>query len=182
MGRVDPTAPGRKRQDELYEQAVGQFGGSLARLARGYEADEEKRRDLSQEIHFQLWRSLTVFDERCSLRTWVFRVAHNAAASYVAKERRASRHLIGLDEMDLPSGEANQEWQASRARQMETLLELIRQLKPLDRQVIICYLEEMDARSIAEITGLSAANIAMKIHRIKKLLGEQFQEVPPRAG
>ena len=158
----------------MYEQAVSQFGNSLTRLLRGYEADRDKRRDLGQEIHFQLWRSLGAFDERCSLRTWVFRVAHNTAASHVAREKRASRVLAGLEEIDIPSGELNQETRLDQGRQLETLAALIQQLKPLDRQVIICYLEELDARSIAEITGLSSTSVAMKIHRIKKILEQQF--------
>ena len=33
------------------------LGPALGRLARGYEADSEKRRDLLQEIHLALWRS-----------------------------------------------------------------------------------------------------------------------------
>ena len=48
---------------------------TLDRLARAYESDPEKRRDLRQEIHFALWRSFATFDNRCSLRTWVYRVA-----------------------------------------------------------------------------------------------------------
>jgi RNA polymerase sigma-70 factor, ECF subfamily len=178
VGRVDPNEQGQTRQDELYEQAVSQFGTSLIRLLRAYEADEEKRRDLSQEIHFQLWRSLAAFDQRCSLRTWVFRVAHNTAASYIAKERRASTRLATLEEMERPSGDLNQEIKTHQSRQLERLAILIQQLKPLDRQVIVFYLEELDARSIAEITGLSAASVAMKIHRIKRILGQQFQEAP----
>jgi hypothetical protein len=38
-------------QDELYAQAVGDFGPALERLTRSYEADPDKRRDLLQEIH-----------------------------------------------------------------------------------------------------------------------------------
>jgi len=178
VGPVDPKEQGQKRQDELYALTVSQFGASLTRLVRAYEADEEKRRDLSQEIHFQVWRSLAAFDERCSLRTWVFRVAHNTAASYVAKERRTSTRLTTLEEMEPPSGDLNQEMKTHQSRQLERLAILIQQLKPLDRQVIIFYLEELDARSIAEITGLSATSVAMKIHRIKRILGQQFQEAP----
>ncbi len=59
---------------------------------------------------------------------------------------------------------------------------LIRQLKPLDRQVIISYLEDMDAASIAEITGLSPANVAMRIHRIKHILARRFREGGSHAG
>jgi RNA polymerase sigma-70 factor, ECF subfamily len=38
------------------------------------------------------------------------------------------------------------------------------------------YLEGMDAASIGEITGLSAGNVATKIHRIKNILSQQFHE------
>ncbi|MCC6585489.1 MAG: hypothetical protein IT168_02115 [Bryobacterales bacterium] len=55
-------------QDDLYEQAAAEYGAALARLARGYEADPDKRRDLLQEIHLALWRSFAGFVALCSLR------------------------------------------------------------------------------------------------------------------
>jgi RNA polymerase sigma-70 factor, ECF subfamily len=58
----------RREQDALYEQAVAEHGVVIRRLARGYEADPERRRDLLQEIHVELWRSLESFDGRCGLR------------------------------------------------------------------------------------------------------------------
>jgi RNA polymerase sigma-70 factor (ECF subfamily) len=62
-------------QDSLYEQTADTYGSSLDRLARAYELDPEVRRDLLQDIHLHLWRSFASFDQRCSLRTWVYRVA-----------------------------------------------------------------------------------------------------------
>ena len=70
-----------RRQNEFYEEASAKYGAAVERLARAYEADAEARRDLLQEIHIALWRSFKGFDARCSLRTWVYRVAHNAAAT-----------------------------------------------------------------------------------------------------
>jgi RNA polymerase sigma-70 factor (ECF subfamily) len=69
----------KSRQDELYEQAAAAYGAALERLARAYEAEPESRRDLMQDIHVALWRSFELFDSRCSIRTWVYRVAHNTA-------------------------------------------------------------------------------------------------------
>ena len=40
--------------------------------------------------------------------------------------------------------------------------------------MILAYLEDLDAESIAEMTGLSAANVWSKIHRIKNVLVRQF--------
>src|SRR5687767_14849537 len=88
------------RQDELYEEAATTFGHALERLARGYEVDADKRRDLLQEIHVALWRSLESFDGRCSLRTWVYRIAHNRAVSYIRRDRAKNPASVPLDEMD----------------------------------------------------------------------------------
>jgi len=158
------------RQDDLYEQVIAELGAALGRLARSYEADADKRRDLLQEIHFSIWRSLATFGGECSLRTWVYRVAHNVAATHVMKQRRA-RPLAGLDE-DMPEI-VDVDGPIDRQRALDRLYALIQQLEPLDREVILLYLEGVDAASIGEITGISPANVATKIHRIKKVLARR---------
>jgi RNA polymerase sigma-70 factor, ECF subfamily len=158
-------------QDEIYEQATAAFGAALDRLARSYEADPDKRRDLLQEIHLALWRSLGGFGGQCSLRTWVYRVAHNVAASHVLRNRRAhARPLVGLDEIGNHPDAADADVSIDRQRTLERLHFLVQRLKPVDREVILLYLEELDAASIGEITGISPTNVATKIHRIKKVL------------
>lgn len=159
---------------------MDQFGSSLERLARAYEADPEKRRDLSQDIHFQLWRSFRRYDARCSLRTWIYRVAHHVATSHVVRERRIFSTLVSLEELELLPDKDQDQFTANqriaRANDLDRLSSLIQRLKPLDRQVIVSYLEDMNAASIAEITGLSPGNVAMRIHRIKNVLAKRFHE------
>jgi RNA polymerase sigma-70 factor (ECF subfamily) len=162
-------------QDSLYQDAAGKYAPALDRLARAYEADAEKRQDLLQEIHFQIWRSFQRFDGRCSVRTWIYRVAHHVAASHVIRERRVFSALVSLEQLERLPGPPDS-FDADEHHNLERLSALIQQLKPLDRQVIISYLEEMDAASIAEITGLSAASVAMRIHRIKNVLARRFQD------
>src|SRR5580704_9512672 len=88
-------------QDERYSSAAAEYGPALERLARAYEADPDRRRDLLQEIHLALWRSFAGFNGRCSLRTWVYRVAHNAAASHVLRERRTrAQVLVSVEELE----------------------------------------------------------------------------------
>lgn len=173
---MESIQAGQTNQDGLYEEAVDRFGPALERLARAWEADPEQRRDLSQDIHFQLWRSFQHYDSRCSLRTWVYRVAHHVAVSHVVRERRRFSSLIGLEDLEALPDKANAQSAANRHMDLNRLSALIQQLKPLDRQVIISYLEDMDAASIGEITGLSAANVAMRIHRIKIILARRFRE------
>ena len=164
-------------QDERYHQAAADYGAALERLARAYEFDADRRRDLLQEIHLALWRSLAVFDGRCSLRTWVYRVAHNTAVSYgIGRRRSGDRNLVSIEEVELTLGDRDGDAAASRRHALERLMDLIQTLKPLDRQVILSYLEGMDAAAIGEITGLAAGNVATKIHRIKTVLARRFSE------
>lgn len=160
--------------DRLYSDATDQFSSALERLARAYEADADKRRDLLQEIHFQLWRSFRRFDTRCSVKTWVYRVAHNVATSHVIRERRTFIHLVSLEELERLPDQA--QFGADHRMNLERLSALIQKLKPLDRQVIVLYLEDVDAAAIGEITGLSPANVAMRVHRIKNILARWFHE------
>jgi RNA polymerase sigma-70 factor, ECF subfamily len=167
---------GEWSQDALYADAASEHGAAIGRVARGYEMDPEKRRDLNQEIHFQLWRSFASFDARCSLRTWVYRIAHHVAASHVLRESRKLSTLLSLEELEkLPDTDSTDiEADMDRRRNLDRLERLIQQLKPLDRQVIISYLEDVDTASIAEITGLSSASVAMRIHRAKSILARRF--------
>jgi RNA polymerase sigma-70 factor (ECF subfamily) len=167
---------GAANQNFLYEQIAETFGSPLDRLARAYELDTDARRDLLQDIHLQLWRSFAYFDQRCSLRTWVYRVAHNVATRHVMRQRRIRDRLVSIENFDFLPGSDQAELAASQAEALERLSTLIQRLKPLDRQIIVSYLEGMDASSIGEITGLSSANISMKVHRIKNILRRWFGE------
>src|SRR5215471_19710451 len=88
------------KQDDLYEEAAATYDRALERLVYAYEADPDKRRDLLQEIHIALWRSFKTFEDRCSLRTWVYCIAHNTATSHITRQRRATLHLVSLEELD----------------------------------------------------------------------------------
>lgn len=164
-------------QDARYTTAAAEFGAAIERLARAYEAEADTRRDLIQDIHMALWRSLVVFDGRCSLRTWVYRVAHNTAASHVQKRRRwRPEGGATLEALEGVADTDNPEAAAGERQALERLMAIIQQLGPPDRQVALLYLEDLDAAAIGEITGLSAGAVAVKIHRLKALLARRFAE------
>lgn len=170
-------------QDERYVGVAAEFGRALERLARGYEADASLRSDLLQEIHLALWRSLVGFDERCSMRTWVYRVAHNAASSYVTRRRRTRvAKVTTLEEVADTIAAENPEQIASETQTIDQLATLIQSLNPLDREVILLYLEDLDAAAIGEVTGMSAGTIATRVHRIKAILAKRFQDGGGRDG
>jgi RNA polymerase sigma-70 factor, ECF subfamily len=170
------AAPGdAAARDRLYEQVASEFAAPLARLARAHEADAHQQQDLLQEIHIALWRSFEAFGERCSLRTWVYRVAHNVAATHVLRNRRRQAHrLTTLDEIDLAGETPDVDAELDAGRALQKIRALIQALKPLDRQVIILHLEGIPADEIADIVGISPANTHTKLTRIRQLLAARI--------
>src|SRR5690242_17502109 len=101
---VDQPDAGR---DALFERIAAEYSAPLARLARAHEADASLQQDLLQEIHLALWRSLPGFGGRCSQRTWVYRVAHNVAATHLLRQkRRRLENLSTLDDLVLEAEDA----------------------------------------------------------------------------
>lgn len=170
----------RPTQDELYARAAADFGPALGRLARAYERNADRQRDLLQDIHFAVWRSLASFEGRASLRTWVYRVAHNTAATHIQKDRRArTSQWIDLEHAaDAPDPATGSE-QLVESDLLSRLMLFIQTLKPPDRQVMLLYLDDLDAKDIGEITGLSPGAVATRIHRIKALLARRFNASSP---
>jgi len=164
-------------QDERFASAAAEFGPALGRLARFYEADPAERRDLLQAIHLALWRSFAGFDGRCSVRSWVYRVAHNVGASHVLSRRRQAR-LGGatLDALDQVPAPDNPEAQVAGRDLLARLLRIVEGLKAPDAQVMLLYLEDVPAAEIGEITGLSAGAVATRIHRLKAVLARHLGE------
>lgn len=160
-------------QDDLYERAAAEYAAALGRLARGYEVDPDKRRDLLQEIHLALWRSCERFRGDCSLRTWVYRLADNTATSWVTRPKQdRSQMLVSLEEVEMGPVPPD----ADRRLDLQRLTHLVQRLKPEDREVILAYLEGMEAAEIGELTGISARNVATKVHRVNNLMARNFHE------
>lgn len=173
--RPDST---RSEQDCRYQEAAAQFGPALDRLARAYEADASVLDDLLQEIHLAIWRSFAGYDGRCSIRTWVYRVAHNTATSHVIKRTRLKRRVfVALEEIEaVPDCQPLLSEITAHNQSLDCVFALIHQLDPFDRQVIVAYLEDMDASAIGEMTGLSPGAVATKIYRIKNILARRFKQ------
>ena len=164
-------------QDDQYRNAADKFGPAIARLARGYEADTELRRDLEQEIHAALWRSFAYFEEQCSLRSWVYRIAHNVAVTHIQRGRRIrGEGLQTLEATEELAASDNPEAETAEAQLVARLLATIHRLAPADRQVMLLYLEDLTAAEIGEVTGLSATAVSSRIHRLKALLAKPYLE------
>jgi RNA polymerase sigma factor (sigma-70 family) len=152
-----------------YEELLRQYAAPLQRLARAYARSSTERDDLFQEIALAVWTALPGFRGDSSERTWLYRVAHNTAIRFTTKRTRRARHEERCDAPDPVSG-ANPERTAIDDQQRRLLWEAVRELPLADRQLVILHLEGISTVDIRGITGLSAANVATRLTRIRKKL------------
>lgn len=169
-----PAQDRTMRQDALYRDAAAAYDGALKRLARAYERDAALREELLQDIHLALWQSFAGFDGRCSLRTWIYRVAHNVASTHILRRRPGRAVFLTLDDVPELPDTAEHDSTGDARQAVQRLLALIERLKPVERQVILLYLEGFEAAEIAEVVGTSASAVVTRIHRIKQILKRRF--------
>src|SRR4051794_9453974 len=72
-------------RDALYREVTEKHGAVLARFVGGYEKDEGRRAQLLRAVHASVLKSLELFDQRTSLRTWVYRAAHNVGTAHLIR-------------------------------------------------------------------------------------------------
>lgn len=118
-----------------------------------------------------MWTALPRFRGEASERTWLYRIAHNVALTYVHKARRYSEPLeAGEAALDGLPARDDVEGQAARAEQQRRLVAAVSRLRLDDRRLILLYLEGLAGAEMAEVLGLSEANVATRLSRLRKEL------------
>lgn len=144
---------------------------ALARLCRHYEAHPEARRDLEQEILLALWRAFESFRGECSERSFVYRVAHNVAATHVLRAARSGRRPALDHDLAPPAATPEPTLEARSA-----LAHLEARLRALDlpaQQLVLLALEGCSTAEMATITGLSTTNVTTRLSRARRALSEE---------
>lgn len=151
----------------IFEDIYELYWQKIFRLCMGYVNDTDIAQDLAQETFIIVWQQLPKFRNESSIGTWIFRIASNNCLRQIEKEKRFSK-------TDLPIN-LEEKKQESMEPQIQLLYQYISELPETDRIIISLELEEVKQAEIAQITGLSEANIRVKIHRIKEKLTQKFK-------
>lgn len=157
-----------------FEDVVRECGPMIGRLAASYELQHARREELRQEILLAVWRALPSFRGEASLRTFVARVAHNRAATHVAREAAEPRGAA-LDP-DWPADGDGPHETVERADRAAALLVAVAALPLGLRQPVLLTLEGFTPREIAEVLGTTANAVSIRLTRAREALRERMEE------
>ncbi len=164
--------------ERFFKDAVEENRDRIYRICCCYALDAEERKDLFQESLIHVWKGLKSFREGAAVSSWVYRVAVNTCLDHVRAGTRRRRILgarvTGDDGETLDNVPA--QTPAPVDDRLGSLYAAIDRLSLADRTLISLYLEDLDGAAMAEVTGLSEANVRVRIHRIKNALRGMMNE------
>lgn len=162
----------KKIAHEPFVDLVYEHQGILQRICSVYASSRDDREDLLQDILLQSWRSFSSFDGQSKFSTWLYRVALNTALLH--RRRRAGKRALA----DRSSVRVNILVDECPEREPDVALlrQCIQELPDVNRAIIFLHLERRTYEEIAEITGLSLANVSVRLVRIKKDLRQRLLE------
>ena len=95
----------------------------------------------------------------------MYRIALNTA---MASFRKLKVNITYPEQV--PENQSSE--QSSQDTQMEKLLGAIKKLDPADRAIVSLYLDDLNYTEIAEVVGITANNVGVRLNRIKHKIKE----------
>lgn len=157
------SQPTASREFDAFVKAHSRI---INKVCWAYATPKVPYEDLRQEILTNLWLGLEQFKGESRLSTWVYRVAVNSALMAIRNYKPKAETFP----LDIPAMNLSSESDDSKAEQLADLHEMINLLLPIEKAIILLWLDEYSYEDIAEIIGIGRNNVATRLHRIKQKL------------
>jgi len=158
------------QQQQEFQTLVDRHRRILYKICNSYCRNRDDREDLAQEIVVQLWKSFGTFDERARFSTWMYRVGLNVAISFYRKDSARTRHILSDDGQLLNAIDQS----AYPSSEIQALHQFIAILDPLDKALVLLYLDGNSYLEMADVLGISETNVATKISRMKQRMRQEL--------
>jgi len=156
-----------------FEALLERHGGIIRKIAFSYARNESDRRDLTQDILLQLWKAYPRYSSERQFSTWMYRIALNVSISFLRKNTRPGRETVHFDEAQHDVADEDSTSEEMKER-LTMLHRIVTNYLPLDRALLLLYLDDRSYREIANILGLTETNVATKLSRLKQRLRDEL--------
>ena len=154
---------------ELYDAYSPLVYNYLLRLLNEPAVSEE----ILQEVFLAMWRGARHFREEAKVKTWLLRIAHHQAVSWLRRDRAA---LWPNDELELDDDNQIEDHLA-RSWQIEQVRRALTRLTPKHRAVVeLTFVQGLSYAEIAEVMGCPIGTVKSRmsyaLRRMNELLSE----------
>ena len=149
--------------EQQFSQLVRENKSTIYTVCYMFSNNQDEVADLFQEVLIKLWKGYSTFESRSDIKTWIYRVALNTCISIDRKNKRRAKHQLSMDINLFADKDAKTE-------QVSMLHRRINQLQPLDRAIVLLWLENISYDEIGAIVGITAKNVSVRLFRIRQQL------------
>jgi RNA polymerase sigma-70 factor (ECF subfamily) len=150
---------------DRYEDKLRRY---LRRLMPGLAEDTD---DLLQDIFVKVYINAHGFDTSLKFSSWIYRIAHNEAVSWLRKKKvRPDTVELGDDEFTtfIESAEIARDFKESRLAKDEVMRVLGEMSEKYRTVLVLRFLEGKNYEEIGDILTVPGGTVATLIHRAKK--------------
>jgi RNA polymerase sigma factor (sigma-70 family) len=161
-----------------FERLIQRCRQTVTGIALAIVKDLDASEEVAQQVFIHVWQQLNTLREPASFLPWVRQITRYRAYNYL-RDNRVNQQVVG-EEAELllaqfadPTAEVVDNLQ----RQQQNLLiqQLIDGLPEDSREMVLLYYrEEQSSQQVAELLGLSDANVRKKLSRVRELLKDQL--------
>lgn len=156
------------RQTEFLE-LIERYKRVIYKVCYLYAPDRDMVNDYFQEVVLALWNGFDRFRGESSTATWVYRVALYTCIAFVRRRmRRPPQVRLSVD----LAGEDDRELR----ERLDELYAAIGRLGPIDKALVLLWLEERPCDEIASLTGLNPGTVAVRMTRIREKLRKIYKK------
>ena len=145
----------------------------IYKVVNSYCTDVHEQEDLIQEIIYQIIKGYGRFDHKVKVTTWMYKVAFNVTITHYRKAKTRQKYIVRMPEGLVTVYEPAQ---IETDENVNLLRSFIEEFDPLNKAILIMYLDENSHAEISEAIGISISNVGTKINRIKKQLKKKFNQ------
>lgn len=186
----------QRNDPESFEEALALLQSTVFSFSMKVCGQRQDAEDTMQEVLLKSVPNLPKFDSPKALMVWLYKVAKTRCLMSRRKSKFAPKEALSLEEL-MPdrqelaclanNGEPTPETALMRRENAKRLRDAVQQLPAEYRLILVLHdMEELSDEDIAEITGLRAGTIRVRLHRarlfVRKELAKRQSQRTPQMG
>ena len=157
-----------RKEGNAFRQLVERHEGFVYNTCRNLIGNDQQAEETAQDVFLQVYRSAGSFRHRSKVSTWIYRIAVNRSLNVIRQNKRSGwiKRLATLELEDHDG--AGPDKRLEKKELSDLLKKAVDSLPEKQRTVFI--LNKYDGlapRAIADILGVSANSVEVRLHRAK---------------
>lgn len=182
-GRDDPDAEvverARRGETDAFDELVRRYSDRLVNYIRAMLWQRADAEDVAQEAFLRAYRGIRSFRGQSSFRTWLYRIATNAARTHAARRKGRLEDPAGsFGDEDAPGRLAVSTDDVEAGVVLRDRIDrALAQLTEDQRQAVVLRdVEGFEYREIAEMLAIPMGTVESRIFRARQRLRELLRE------